>query len=74
MSKKIINESNKVYLRQTIKNNSAEAQQSLEFLDERILNIQKKLEEDEIKLNAFKESNLSFYVNLAASSLLAKLG
>ena len=74
LSKKIIDESNKVYLRQTIKNNSAEAQQSLEFLDERILNIQKKLEEDEIKLNAFKESNLSFDVNLAASSLLAKLG
>ena len=74
LSKKIIDESNKVYLRQTIKNNSAEAQQSLEFLDERILNIQKKLEEDEIKLNAFKESNLSFDVNLEASSLLAKLG
>ena len=73
LSKKIIDELNNIYLRQTIKINSTEAQKSLEFLDERIENIQENLEKDEIKLNEFKENNLSFDVNLEASSLLTKL-
>ena len=72
-AKKILNNLNDIYLRDSVFQNSTQARASIVFLDQLLGDFTKQLEIDERKLNDFQEANLFVQENEEASTLYGRL-
>ncbi len=72
-AKKLLNNLNDIYLRDSVFQNSTQARASIVFLDKLLVDFTKQLEIDEQKLNDFQEENLFVQENEEASTLFGRL-
>lgn len=69
----ILNAISQAYLMQNVKRQAAEAENSLEFLNEQLPEVRDTLNEAEEKLNAYRSDSDSVDINMETQSLLGRL-
>ena len=69
----ILNAISEAYLMQNVKRQAAEAENSLEFLNEQLPEVRDTLNQAENKLNAYRSSTDSVDINMETQSLLGRL-
>ena len=70
LAKLIINQASNIFIRKNIMQNSEEAKNSLEYINNQIASFKYELNSSENKLNLFKQKNLSINFGLEVESLI----
>lgn len=73
MASKILDEISRLYVRQNVQRNSAEAAQSLEFLRTQLPDVRKQLEKAEGQLNAYQTSARSVDITIETKAVLDQI-
>ncbi|MBD74015.1 MAG: hypothetical protein CMM96_00770 [Rickettsiales bacterium] len=73
LAKRILNETNSIYMKQNIDKYALEARNSIAFLDTSIEKIKKELALSSEKLNKFKEESIPYDISLETENKLSKL-
>lgn len=73
LGKKVLNEVSRLYVLQNVQRNSAEAAQSLEFLQGQLPEVRKQLERAEASLNAYQTSARSVDITIETKAVLDQI-
>ena len=71
--KRVLDYANNLFLERTIASESEKARKAVQFLDQRISNIEKTLDRDKTNLKDFREKNNSVDVNLEIAAIIESL-
>ena len=71
---KLLNYSNEAFIQNSIENDSKQARQALEYIDSRVLGLQRELDQKKYELSLFREENKSLDVDLEIESIISSLG
>ena len=73
MSKEILNAANEIFIRNIIETESQQASNAIDFIDQRVVNVEVILNKNKADLKNFQESNKSINVDLEIQSIIESI-